>query len=94
MSDEIKSKISNSTQKLGIFKRHPFFFSITLLGGGMSLAYLTMHLFFIDYLKKSDQIIQQEIQELKVLLQNSQTNNAKQNKSVQSLSDLNESKKL
>ena len=94
MSDDNKNKISSGLPKQGIFRRFPTLFRMTLLAGGMSLAYITMHLFFIDYLKKSDQIIQKEIQELKNTLQNNMIANNKANKAVQSLSDLNESKKL
>jgi hypothetical protein len=92
MSDNIKNQ--KAAPKIGIFKRHPFIFRMTLLAGGMSIAYITMHLFFIDYLKQSDQIIQKEIQDLKTLLQNNQTANMKTNKQTQSLSELNENKKL
>ena len=94
MSDNTKNKSVSAVPKLGIFKRHPTLFRMTLMIGGMSMAYITMHLFFIDYLKKSDQIIQKEIQELKILLENNITTNSKANKSVLNFSDLNESKKL
>jgi hypothetical protein len=92
MSDGIKNQ--KPAPKIGIFKRHPFIFRMTLLAGGMSLAYITMHLFFIDYLKKSDQIIQKEIQDLKAILQTNQSANIKTNKPTQSLSELSENKKL
>lgn len=94
MNDITKNKSVSAVPKLGIFKRHPTLFRMTLMIGGMSMAYVTMHLFFVDYLKKSDQIIQKEIQELKIILENNMIANNKANKSVQNLSHLNESKKL